>query len=60
MTLTTLVVILLLVIVTFLVGAGVPALLLHRPAWSAPLTGALSAMMLTTTNVGLLVAVTRN
>ncbi|MEU3837742.1 hypothetical protein [Streptomyces microflavus] len=60
MTLTTLAVILLLVVVIFLVGAGTLGLLLHRPTWSAPLAGALAAMMLMTTVTALLVAVTRS
>lgn len=60
MTLTTLTVILLLAVVVFLVGAGTLGLLLHRPMWSAPLAGALAAMMLMTTVMGLLVAVTRS
>jgi hypothetical protein len=51
--------ILLLVVVAVLVGAGVLALLLYRPAWSAPLAGALTAMTLMATVVGVLVAVTR-
>lgn len=60
MTLTALLVILLLVVATLLVGGGVLALLLYRPAWAAPLAGALAAMMLMATVVGLLVAVTRS
>ncbi|GAA0447724.1 hypothetical protein ACFQ2B_07060 [Streptomyces stramineus] len=60
MTLTALVVVLLLVVVTLLVGAGVLVLLLHRPAWSAPLAGTLTAMMLMATVTGLLVAATRS
>ncbi|WP_371799148.1 hypothetical protein OG963_15260 [Streptomyces sp. NBC_01707] len=59
MTVTTLLLGLLLGIVTLLVGAGVLVLLLHRPAWCAPLAGALATMMLVATVTGLLVAVTR-
>ncbi|MFF3741323.1 hypothetical protein [Streptomyces sp. NPDC002566] len=60
MTLSSLLLILLLVMVTLLVGAGVLALLLYRPAWAAPFAGALTAMMLMATVIGLLVAVTSN
>ncbi|MFV5997925.1 hypothetical protein ACNPQM_37500 [Streptomyces sp. NPDC056231] len=60
MTLTALLLILLLVVATLLVGAGVLALLLYRPAWAAPLAGALAAMMLMATVTALLVAVTRS
>ncbi|MFE0179182.1 hypothetical protein ACFWZ2_43445 [Streptomyces sp. NPDC059002] len=59
MSLTALLLILLLTVVTLLVGGGVLALLLHRPAWGAPLAGALVAMTLMATVTGLLVAVTR-
>ncbi|MET7297177.1 hypothetical protein ABZS79_34655 [Streptomyces griseoloalbus] len=60
MTLTMLLLILLLVVVTLLVGASALALLLYRPAWAAPITGALTVMMLMATVTGLLVAVTRS
>lgn len=60
MTLNALILMLLLGVVTLLVGIGVLALLLHRPAWCAPLTGALASMMLMATVIGLLIAVTRN
>lgn len=56
---TLLLLILLLTVVTLLVGVGVLALLLYRPAWSVPLAGALAAMTLMATVVGLVVAVTR-
>ncbi|MFD9484622.1 hypothetical protein ACFWBX_11570 [Streptomyces sp. NPDC059991] len=59
MTLTVLLLVLLLTVVTLLVGGGILALLLHRPAWSAPLAGAFTAMALMATVIGLLVAVTR-
>ncbi|MFD7334923.1 hypothetical protein ACFV98_02820 [Streptomyces violascens] len=59
MTLTVLLLVLLLTVVTLLVGAGILALLVHRPAWSAPLAGAFAAMALMATVIGLLVAVTR-
>lgn len=49
----------LLVVVTLLIGAGVLALL-HRPAWSAPLASAFTAMMFMAAVVGLLVTVTRS
>ncbi|MGW0366859.1 hypothetical protein [Streptomyces sp. NPDC002990] len=60
MTLTALLLILLLAVVTLLVGAGALALLLHRPAWAAPLAGSLAAMTLMAAVIGILVAVTRN
>jgi len=44
---------LLLIVVTLLVGAGVAAALHRHPAWGVPATGALAA-------TGLLIAVTRN
>ncbi|MFG2879718.1 hypothetical protein ACGFYU_32690 [Streptomyces sp. NPDC048337] len=59
MTLTVLLLILLCVLTALGVGAGVLALLLRVPAWSAPVAGALSAMMLMVGVMGLLVAVTR-
>ncbi|MGW6360301.1 hypothetical protein ACWFR5_35340 [Streptomyces sp. NPDC055092] len=59
MSLMVLLVFLLLVIVTLLVGAGVLVLLRYRPAWSVPLAGALAAMTLMATVVGVLVSVTR-
>lgn len=60
MTLTALLVILLLVVATLLIGSGVLALLLYRPAWAAPLAGAFAAMMLMATVVGLIVAGARS
>ncbi|MET9863061.1 hypothetical protein ABZY93_27925 [Streptomyces smyrnaeus] len=60
MPLTGLVVILLLVAVTLSIGAGVLALLLRYPSWSAPFAGACVAMTLMVTVTGLLVAVTRS
>lgn len=59
MSLTALVLILLLTVVTLLVGACVLAVLLHRPTWSAPVSGALVAMTLMVTVTGVLVAATR-
>ncbi|MEU9118207.1 hypothetical protein AB0D04_42485 [Streptomyces sp. NPDC048483] len=59
MSLNTLLLILLLTVVTLLVGAGVLALLLYRPAWAAPAAGGFAAMALLATVVGLLVAVSR-
>ncbi|MGW1491272.1 hypothetical protein [Streptomyces sp. NPDC002402] len=58
MSLTVLVLILLLTVVTLLVGVG--ALLIYRPAWSAPFAGALTAMTLMATVTGLLVALARS
>ncbi|OEJ36357.1 hypothetical protein [Streptomyces agglomeratus] len=60
MTVTTLLLVLMLGTVTLLVGAGVLALLIQRPAWCAPFAGALAAMMLMATITGLLVAITHN
>ncbi|MBL1110576.1 hypothetical protein JK361_39565 [Streptomyces sp. 5-8] len=60
MTLTTLLLILLLFAVTLLSGVGALVLLRHHPAWSVPVTGALTVMMLMATVTGLLVAVTRS
>ncbi|MEU3352309.1 hypothetical protein [Streptomyces sp. NPDC037389] len=58
MTLPSLLLVMLLGVVALLVGAGVLALLLHRPSWSAPLAGAFAAMAFMTTIVGLAVAAT--
>ncbi|MFH9758629.1 hypothetical protein ACH4MJ_28610 [Streptomyces anulatus] len=60
MTLTALLLVLLLVVVTLFVGAGVAGVLHHRPAWAIPITGALAAMMLMATAIGLLITVTQN
>lgn len=60
MTLTALLLILLLAVVTLLVGAGVLALLLYRPAWCAPVAAAVAAMTLVTTITGVLVAVSNS
>ncbi|MFF8397243.1 hypothetical protein [Streptomyces sp. NPDC016172] len=57
MSLTALLLILVFGVVTLLVGAGVLALLLHRPTWCAPLVGALTAVALMVTITGMLVAV---
>ncbi|MFB6988739.1 hypothetical protein [Streptomyces sp. NPDC056304] len=59
MTLAPVLLILLIGVVTALVGAGVLALLLHRPSWCAPLTGALAAMALLVTLTGLAIAAAR-
>ncbi|MFB7187920.1 hypothetical protein ACFC0C_33100 [Streptomyces sp. NPDC056178] len=59
MTLAPVLLILLIGVVTALVGAGVLALLLHRPSWCAPLTGALAAMALLATLTGLAIAAAR-
>ncbi|MFB6536556.1 hypothetical protein ACFCY8_28460 [Streptomyces noursei] len=58
MTLPTLLLILLFGIVMLLIGVGVLAMLLSRPAWCAPFAGALAAMMLVVTITGLLVDAT--
>lgn len=60
MPLTTLLLILLLFAVTLLSGVGALVLLRQHPAWSVPVAGALTVMMLMTTVTGLLVAVTRS
>ncbi|MEU2069972.1 hypothetical protein [Streptomyces anulatus] len=60
MTLTALFLIMLLFVVTLLVGGGVLALALHRPAWAAPVTAAVAAMMLIATVASMLVAVARS
>ena len=60
MTLTVLLLALLLVITMLGLGTGVAALLLRFPDWSAPVAGALTAMMLMATVVGLLVAAARS
>jgi hypothetical protein len=57
MTLTALLLTLLLTTVTLLLGAAVLALLLTRPSWCGPVTGALAAMALMVTVTGLAVAV---
>ncbi|WP_285739351.1 hypothetical protein [Kitasatospora phosalacinea] len=48
---------LLLVLVTLLVGAGVAAVLHHSPAWAVPVAGAIATMTLVATIIGLLIAV---
>ncbi|MCX5165578.1 hypothetical protein OOK39_42400 [Streptomyces sp. NBC_00264] len=60
MSVTILLLVLLLFVVTMLVGGGILVLIRLRPAWSAPVTGALAAMMLMTTVVTVLVTVTRS
>ncbi|MFI9341473.1 hypothetical protein ACIG0D_09430 [Streptomyces sp. NPDC052773] len=55
MTLTALLLTLLLTTVTLLLGAAVLALLLTRPNWCGPVTGALAAMALLATAIGLAV-----
>lgn len=55
MSLIELLLILLLGIVMLLVGAGVLALLLSRPSWSAPVAGALAAMALLVATTAVLV-----
>ncbi|PKT67130.1 hypothetical protein CW362_42160 [Streptomyces populi] len=58
MSLITSLLILLLFLVALLIGASVLVLLLARPAWCAPVAGAIAAMALVTTVAGLLVAAT--
>ncbi|SCK53957.1 hypothetical protein YUWDRAFT_04782 [Streptomyces sp. AmelKG-D3] len=58
MSLSVLLLIFLLGVVTLLVGVGTLALLIHRPTWCGPLSGALAAMMLMATVIGLLATVT--
>jgi len=60
MTLTVLLLVLLLVITTLGMGVGVAALLLRFPHWAAPVAGALTAMMLMATVVGLVVGAARS
>ncbi|MEV5338671.1 hypothetical protein AB0K93_09310 [Streptomyces sp. NPDC052676] len=59
MTLTALLLTLLLTTVTLLLGAAVLALLLTRPTWCGPVTGALAAIALMATVTGVLVAAAR-
>ncbi|MYT97036.1 MULTISPECIES: hypothetical protein [unclassified Streptomyces] len=47
-----------LLVVTMLIGAVTLLLLVRRPEWSVPAAGAMAAMMLMISAVGLLVAVT--
>ncbi|MFE3473817.1 hypothetical protein ACFXOI_19600 [Streptomyces bacillaris] len=47
-----------LVVVTMLIGAGTLVLLVRHPEWSVPAAGAMAAMMLMISAVGLLAAVT--
>ncbi|MFG3404072.1 hypothetical protein [Streptomyces sp. NPDC048142] len=58
MNLPSLLLILLLLVVTMLIGTGTLVLLVRRPEWSVPVAGAIAAMMLMISAVGLLVAVT--
>jgi ABC-type polysaccharide/polyol phosphate export permease len=60
MTLTVLLLVLLLAITMLGIGGGVAALLLRFRDWSTPVVGALTAMMLMTTVVGVLVAAARS
>ncbi|MFG2714139.1 hypothetical protein ACGFX2_26830 [Streptomyces goshikiensis] len=60
MRLMTFLTILLLGVVTLLVGGGVMALLVRRPAWTAPAAGAFAAMTFMTAVLGTLVAATRS
>jgi ABC-type polysaccharide/polyol phosphate export permease len=60
MTLTVLLLVLLLAITMLGIGGGVAALLLRFRDWSTQVVGALTAMMLMTTVVGVLVAAARS
>ncbi len=60
MTLTAVVILFLLALIMLLVGGGVLALLMARPALSAPLVGAFAAMTLIVTILAVLVAAARS